>query len=66
MSTYKTDSSSTPTALTPGLRAARLFAWGEVFVLIPMHAFWMMFRSTPFVAENMASAWAAEIGRAHV
>jgi len=34
---------------------ARAFGWGEVFVLIPLHIFWVVFKSTPFGAENRAS-----------
>lgn len=33
----------------------RALAWAEVFVLIPLHAFWVVFKSTPFAAENRAS-----------
>ncbi len=61
MNTYAVTCSDQSTGLAPSLRAARLFAWGEVFILIPMHAFWMLFRSTPFVAENTASATVAAI-----
>ncbi|MFO7973656.1 MAG: hypothetical protein R6V12_03375, partial [Candidatus Hydrogenedentota bacterium] len=32
----------------------RAFGWGEVFVLIPLHIFWVVFKSTPFGAENRA------------
>ena len=35
---------------------ARVLVWGETFILIPMHAYWMLTRSTPFVAENTSSA----------
>ncbi|MFO7976702.1 MAG: family 1 glycosylhydrolase [Candidatus Hydrogenedentota bacterium] len=56
---YEAIPSDNSTTLSPSLRAARVFAWGEVFVLMPMHAFWMLFRSTPFVAENTASALVA-------
>jgi len=61
MSTYGFKPPNQPIAFPFSLRAARLFAWGEVFVLIPMHAFWILFRSTPFVAENTASAMVAAI-----
>ena len=40
---------------------AREFAWGEFFVLIPLHAFWVLFKSTPFVAENSHSAMVAAV-----
>ena len=56
-----TDSSALPKSLTPGLAATRLIAWGELFILIPMHAFWMLYRSTPLVAENTASAMVAAV-----
>ncbi|MEA3364328.1 MAG: beta-galactosidase [Candidatus Hydrogenedentes bacterium] len=61
MSTYEGIPADKTTSLSPSLRAARLFAWGEVFILIPMHAFWMLSRSTPFVAENTASAMVAAV-----
>ncbi len=38
------------------VHAARLWVWGESFVLIPLHAYWILTRSTPFVAENTMSA----------
>ncbi|HOF40348.1 MAG TPA: hypothetical protein PLD73_09760 [Candidatus Hydrogenedentes bacterium] len=41
--------------------AARLWVWGETFVLIPLHAFWILTRSTPFVAENTTSALIAAL-----
>ncbi len=47
--------------LAPALSTVRAFAWGETFVLIPMHAFWVLYRSTPFVAENSESALVAAI-----
>lgn len=58
---YEGTSSDETTSLSPSLRAARLFAWAEVFILIPMHAFWMLSRSTPFVAENTPSAMVAAV-----
>ncbi|MBN2308093.1 MAG: cellulase family glycosylhydrolase [Candidatus Hydrogenedentes bacterium] len=61
MSAFDIDPSERPGGLTPALAAVRAFAWGEVFILIPMHAFWMLFRCTPFVAENTASAKVAAV-----
>lgn len=40
---------------------ARNLAWGEACVLLPLHAFWILYKSTPFVAENTASASVAAI-----
>ena len=37
----------------------RALAWGELFVLLPLHAFWMLYRCVPFVAENTTSALVA-------
>ena len=54
-------SSVPPAGITPGLHVQRVFSWGELFVLIPMHAFWVLMRSTPFVTENTASAWIAAL-----
>ena len=36
-------------------------AWGELFVLLPLHAFWVLYKATPFVAENTASALVAAV-----
>ena len=53
--------SSHSASLTPADLMARAFGWGEVFVLIPLHAFWMLYKSTPFVAENTPSAFVAAV-----
>ena len=44
----------------PDLTAAAL-AWTEASILIPLHAFWILYKSTPFVAENTASASVAAV-----
>ena len=41
--------------------AAWTSAWAELFLLIPLHAFWVLYKSTPFVAENTASALVAVV-----
>ncbi|MCP4643536.1 MAG: hypothetical protein GY851_24020 [bacterium] len=56
MNMHETNPSCCSRGLTPAQSAVRAIAWGEVFILIPMHAFWMLFRCVPFVAENTASA----------
>jgi polysaccharide biosynthesis protein PslG len=61
MNVYGTSSPDQANGLTPAQSAIRAIAWGEVLILIPMHAFWMLFRCTPFVAENTASAWVAAV-----
>lgn len=43
------------------VRAARMYAWGEVFLLVPLHVFWVFAQSTPFTAENPASALVAGV-----
>jgi len=48
-----------PLAIKPLDVIVRAMAWGELFVLVPLHAFWILFRVTPFVAENTASALVA-------
>lgn len=48
-STQSTGSSKPASSLL-----GRAFGWGEVFVLIPLHIFWVVFKSTPFGAENRA------------
>lgn len=40
---------------------ARALAWGEAFLLLPLHAFWILYKCAPFVAENTASASVAMI-----
>ncbi len=40
---------------------ARSYAWGEAFVLIPLHVFWVLYKSSPFVAENTSSASVAVV-----
>ncbi|MBN1342333.1 MAG: hypothetical protein JXQ73_06615, partial [Phycisphaerae bacterium] len=60
MSSAEANSPSCSTGATPDL-VARAFGWGEVFVLIPLHAFWVLYKSTPFVAENMSSAFVAVV-----
>ncbi len=47
--------------MTPGDLMARAFGWAEVFLLIPLHAFWMLYKSTPFIAENTPSALVAAV-----
>ncbi len=56
MNTHRIVMSATPAGNALPTHAARLWVWGETFVLIPMHAYWMLTRSTPFVAENTSSA----------
>lgn len=41
--------------------AAWTSAWAELFLLIPLHAFWVLYKSTPFVAENTGSAFVAAV-----
>lgn len=36
--------------------AARGYAWGETLILIPLHLFWVLSKSTPFAAENARGA----------
>ena len=40
---------------------SRSFGWGELFLLVPLHIFWVLYKSTPFVAENPASAAVAAV-----
>ena len=61
MNTYHVNAATSSQDRAPTLSMVRAFAWGEVFVLIPIHAFWVMFRSTPFVAENETSALVAAV-----
>ncbi|MCP4639587.1 MAG: cellulase family glycosylhydrolase [bacterium] len=40
---------------------AHAMSWGEAFVLIPLHAFWVLYTNTRFVAENRTSALVAAV-----
>ena len=61
MNSQEAQSSSKPAEIAQIDHAAWTFALGEVFVLIPLHAFWMLFKCTPFVAENTPSALVAAV-----
>ncbi len=61
MTSEATFGSSMSESLPLARLVMRALAWGEVFVLIPLHAFWILFKSTPFVAENTSSAFVAAV-----